>query len=215
MTPTNRRPARHPQQDRSRQTHQRVLEATVECLSELGWTGATVGVVAQRAGVSRGAIQHHFPTRAALVTAAIEHMSQVRLAQLQARTAALTGSQRRTEQVLMMLGELYTGPPFQAALQAHAAAATDPALREAVVGAEGRVNAETHRLTVLLLGADESVPGVRELVQASLDLLRGLALADVLTDDSRRRRRVLERWAGTLDAAIRPDGAPDPLISLS
>ena len=62
---------------------------------------------------------------------------------------------------------------------------------------------QTHRMTVELLGADESRPGVRELVQATLDLVRGLGLADTITDDARRRRRILDRWATTLDAALK------------
>ena len=67
---------------------------------------------------------------------------------------------------------------------------------------EQRVGRETHRLTVELLGADESRPGVRELVQATLDLVRGLGLADLLTDDSARRDRLLRQWAVTLDMAL-------------
>ena len=57
----------------------------------------------------------------------------------------------------------------------------------AVAPLEQRVGRETHRLTVELLGADESRPGVRELVQATLDLVRGLGLANTITDDARRR----------------------------
>jgi AcrR family transcriptional regulator len=204
--------ARMPQQDRSRATRLRVLEAAVECLAERGWTGTTAAVVAERAGVSRGATQHHFPTREVLVIAAIDHMAQVRLAELQARTATLGTSTRRTEQVLSLLAELHTGPLFRAALQVHAAASTDPGLRDRVVATENRVNAEAHRATVELLGADESVPGVRELVEGSLDLIRGLALADVLTDDSRRRHRVVRQWAATLDGALQvsPSSPPPP-----
>ncbi len=57
-------------------------------------------------------------------------------------------------------------------------------------------------MTVELLGADESRPGVRELVQATLDLVRGLGLAGTITDDTRRRRRILDQWARTLDDAL-------------
>ena len=53
-----------------------------------------------------------------------------------------------------------------------------------------------------MLGADESRPGVREAVQATLDLARGLGLADTLTDDSRRRNRIVAQWAAMLDAAL-------------
>ena len=44
----------------------RLLDAALECLVELGYGGTTTSVVAARAGVSRGAQLHHFPTRAAL-----------------------------------------------------------------------------------------------------------------------------------------------------
>lgn len=67
---------------------------------------------------------------------------------------------------------------------------------------EARVGRETHRIAVELLGADESVPGVRETVQGLLDMARGLGLANVLTDDTARRARVVAQWSRILDAAL-------------
>ena len=57
---------------------------------------------------------------------------------------------------------------------------------------------ETHTIAVHLLGVDEGRPGVRETVQGLLDMARGLGLADLLTDDSRRRDRIVRRWAAIL-----------------
>ncbi|MEO6628685.1 MAG: TetR/AcrR family transcriptional regulator, partial [Aquihabitans sp.] len=57
-------------------------------------------------------------------------------------------------------------------------------------------------VTVELLGADESDPGVRESIQATLDLARGLGLANLLTDDQRRRAPIVAQWASMLDAAL-------------
>ena len=79
---------------------------------------------------------------------------------------------------------------------------TDPALMAAVAPLEQEVGRETHRLTVEALGADERTDGVRELVQATLDLVRGLGLANAITDDARRRGRILAQWARTLDSAL-------------
>ena len=73
----------------------------------------------------------------------------------------------------------------------------------AVEPLERKVGRDTHRMTVRLLGADESKPGVRELVQATLDLVRGLGLAATISDDTRRRNRILDQWARTLDGALR------------
>jgi len=57
-------------------------------------------------------------------------------------------------------------------------------------------------MTVAALGVDESQPGVRELVQATLDLVRGLGLAATISDDSARRRRILTEWAAVLDREL-------------
>ena len=46
----------------------------MSCLSELGYLQATVGVVASRAGVSRGAVQHHFGSRADLLVAVVDDL---------------------------------------------------------------------------------------------------------------------------------------------
>jgi AcrR family transcriptional regulator len=193
---------REPRQDRSRATRRRLLEAAIDCLASVGWAGTTVTVVAGRAGVSRGAAQHHFRTREELVTAAVEYGSDVRMRQMRTRLDALADARPSTLEVVTMLGEMYTSPLFRAALQLWVAASSDDQLKARVLPLEARVGREAHRLTVEALNADESTPGVRETVQATLDLVRGLGLADLLTDDSARRTRLLTQWAQTLDAVL-------------
>jgi AcrR family transcriptional regulator len=170
----------------------------VSCIAELGWSGATVAVIAERAGVSRGAAQHHFPTREALVTAAVDYLGEEQLRQLRARAAGLPSGASRVEPVVDMLLDLYVGPTFRAALHVWVAASTDEALRAAVVPLEAKVGREAHRVAVELLGVDEAHPGVRELVQATLDLARGLGLAHTLTDDTARRAQIAAQWARVL-----------------
>jgi AcrR family transcriptional regulator len=193
---------RVPQEERSRAMRARLLEATVELLTEKGFAGTTTTLVSERAGVSRGAQLHHFPTKNDLVVAAVSHLTEMRGSELEAAAARLPKGATRTVAVLEMLGDHFASPVFTAALELWVAARTDPVLLEAVAPLELRVGRETHRLTVELLGVDESVPGVRELVQGTLDLVRGLGLADTLGDDARRRRRILKVWARTLDEAL-------------
>ena len=64
---------RQRQADRSRETRRKLMEATVTAWVEHGWSGTTT-LVAERAGVSRGAQLHHFRTRNELVTAAVEYV---------------------------------------------------------------------------------------------------------------------------------------------
>jgi AcrR family transcriptional regulator len=190
------------QEERSRATRARLMEATISCLVERGWTGTSTTLVSQRAGVSRGAQLHHFPTKNALVLAAIDHLTTLRADEVTRQDHLPAGGAARTRRVLEQLAELFTGPTFTAALELWVAARTDPGLRDAVTGLEAKLGRDAHRRTVEALGIDESVPGNRELVQATLDLVRGLGLAATLTDDAARRRRVLDRWAQVLEAEL-------------
>ncbi|MFQ6141641.1 TetR/AcrR family transcriptional regulator [Streptomyces seoulensis] len=194
---------RRPKQDRSRATRQRLLQAAVACLAEHGWAGSTVSVVAERAGVSRGAAQHHFPTREDLFTAAVEYVAEERSTALRAlfpQGGQGPAGDRRA--VVTALVDLYTGPLFRAALHLWVAACNEDQLRPRVTELEARVGRENHRIAVELLGADESRPGVRESVQGFLDMARGLGLANLLTDDTARRERVVAQWAALLDGAL-------------
>jgi AcrR family transcriptional regulator len=203
---------RVPQEERTRAMRARLLDATVELLVERGFGGTSTTLVSQRAGVSRGAQLHHFPTKNDLVVAAVEHLTDVRGLELAAAAARLPTGEHRTRAVLGMLAEHFTSPVFTAALELWVAARTDAALLAAVGPLELRVGRDAHRLSVELLGADESVPGHRELVQATLDLVRGLGLADTIGDDTARRDRILDQWARTLDDALTtPPGEPHDL----
>ncbi|WP_343063836.1 TetR/AcrR family transcriptional regulator [Haloechinothrix aidingensis] len=193
---------REPQQERSRTTRRRLLEAATACLPELGWTRTTVAVVAERAGVSRGAAQHHFPAREDLVTAAVQHISDVQVAELHEKAAQLPSGPVRTEAVVAMLLDLYTGPTFRAALHLWVAASTEEQLGAIVRPLEAHVGREAHRTAVELLGVDETVQGVRETVQATLDLARGLGLANLLSDDAARRRKIVRQWTALIEPTL-------------
>ncbi|GED86337.1 TetR/AcrR family transcriptional regulator [Streptomyces sp. 6-11-2] len=197
---THDRAERAPKQDRSRATRQRLLQAAVACLAEHGWAGSTVSVVAERAGVSRGAAQHHFPTREDLFTAAVEYVAEERSTALRALFPEGAAGDRRA--VVGALVDLFTGPLFRAALHLWVAASNEDQLRPRVTELEAHVGRETHRIAVELLGADEARPGTRETVQGFLDMARGLGLANLLTDDTARRERVVAQWAALLEEAL-------------
>jgi AcrR family transcriptional regulator len=191
-----------PKQDRSRVTRERLLEAAVASLADSGWARTTVATVAARAGVSRGAAQHHFPTRGDLVTAAIRHMTEVRLDELRTTVAAPPEGANRIRWALDLLVGLYTGTLFTAALHVWTEAAVDAELRAQVIPLERTLAREAYRLAVALLDVDADDPRVRTVVSGTLDLARGLGLANVLTDDTRRRSRILDAWAQQLDLAL-------------
>ena len=67
------------QQTKSALTRTAILDAAVACFYELGYGNTTTENISRKAGVSRGAMLHHFPTRFDLIKAAVEHLNQKRL----------------------------------------------------------------------------------------------------------------------------------------
>jgi AcrR family transcriptional regulator len=195
--------ANRSQQERSRVTQQRLLDATIEALVENGWSGATTTVIAEMAGVSRGAQLHHYPTKARLVAAAVEHLTSRRADELRVEASSLPAHEpHRIERVVDLLAASFTGPLFTAAIEVWVAARTDDALREALEPLEATIGRELYRLAVDLLDADDDRSEVRETIQATLELMRGLGIANLLSDDSGRRRAVLRSWTQHLEVVL-------------
>src|SRR3712207_7678852 len=72
-----------------------ILDAAVACLVEEGYAGASTLAVQARAGVSRGRLLHHFPSRAELLVAAAEHLATIQLDEVRHRAAALMDDEDR------------------------------------------------------------------------------------------------------------------------
>lgn len=191
-----------PKQDRSRATRQRLLEAVVTCLATKGYEASTMSVIAAEAGISRGAVQHHYPTREDLVLAALRFIFEERKAAIEQLPVPAGTGRARVHAVVARMVDVYGGDLFRAALQVWTVAAADPQLRDAVVPMERTFAREVHEMAVRLLEVDDTDPHSRALIQATLDVARGLALANLLTDDSKRRRRVVTTWADQLAEAL-------------
>ena len=195
--------AREPRQERSRQTRERLLSVTVDMLAAKGWSATTVTAVAEAAGVSRGAAQHHFPAREDLITAVLESMFEVMTAEAAQTLEVLPEGPERIDAVVDRAVSIYTGLQFKAALQVWAAAASDENLRELILPLEAKLARAAHKLTVAGLdptGAHGAT--AHRLAQITLDLARGFGLADTLSDDSARRAQVTAAWVQQMKAAL-------------
>jgi AcrR family transcriptional regulator len=169
------------QQERREDTRARLLAATTDCLVEHGYAGTTTQRVQDRAGVSRGALLHHFATKEALLVAAVSHVADGQIARVRAEAGAASEAE--------LLRRVMSGPLFLAGLELWQAARTEPALREALLPAERRVGAAVRTLL------DELFPGHdRAEVEGLLALYRGLALTSVLRADADLDGRVLQLW---------------------
>jgi len=66
------------QAQKSDQTRKAILEASMQCLADFGYTRTTMTAIAKRAGLSRGAMQYHFETMRDVLTATIDYIEQCR-----------------------------------------------------------------------------------------------------------------------------------------
>jgi AcrR family transcriptional regulator len=174
---------RRTQEERRAQTRARLLHATADCLAELGWAGTTTTEVARRAGVSRGAQQHHYRTKTELVEAAIDHLLQRQRAEFERAFAQLPPDDRNVDGAIELLWKIYQGPVFAAVLELVMAARTDSGLRPICAS----INEQVFELTAGTFGRifpnSAANPAMPAALRGILALFAGLALARGLDGD--------------------------------
>ena len=124
-------PARRTHAERRRETQERLIRATIESLAEDGWSGTTTRSIAQRAGVSQGAQQHHYPTKRALVEAALSTILDEQ-SSLAADWEVPEGEPQRIDFLLDRLWEIHCLPVNLAVLELLTVARTDPETADSV-----------------------------------------------------------------------------------
>ena len=124
-------PVRRTQAERTATTRAALLAATVDVLVERGYRGTTTQDVARRAGVSYGALLHHFPTKADLLCAALGHVLDTRTTEFRKAMADLPPGTATREAAIDVLWSMFQGATFTAWLEMAVAARTDPTLAAA------------------------------------------------------------------------------------
>lgn len=197
---------RRTQGERSAETRARLLNATVESLIEVGYARTTTTAVCERAGLSRGAQLHHFPTKSELVIAAVAHLATRRAKEVREEAKRLAVLEDRVEAALGLIWISFSGPLFYAALELWVAARTDPELHENLFEFERGVGKAMAQLWQDFAGES---PAERSRFDAVLELtfyvMRGMALQKILRDDDTERRRLYEIWKRLVAAALRDE----------
>jgi AcrR family transcriptional regulator len=182
------------QAERSERTRELLLDATVECLVELGYARTTVQEICQRAGLSRGAQQHHFTTKADLMTSALEHLFGRLSAQILSSTAELPPGPERIGMGIDQLWKAYSGTLSTAAVELWVAARTDPELRRSLLPVDRALGHATLQFYREIIGADLDEHGTETLLLLTVNLIRGLALDAMIGGDAKRRTALLAEW---------------------
>lgn len=185
-------------EERTATSRARILDAAVLCLVESGYAGATTLQIQARAGVSRGRLLHHFPSRDQLLVAASRHLATERLRRTGERILGLAGGLsgvERLDRAIELMWETFSEPHFWAAVELWTAARTNDDLRAALLPEEREIGAAIRagmdRFYGPALTAHPRYPQVRDLLFTSM---RGVGLTYALEHRDPRTDPHLALW---------------------
>jgi AcrR family transcriptional regulator len=200
---------RRTQEERSAETRTRLLDATIDCVLELGYANTTTTEVADRAGVSRGAQLHHFPTKEELVLAALEHLFARREAEFRAAFARLPESAHRPSAACDLLWKIIDSGSFHVWLELAVAGRTDERLGRRVRELGARTAQIVERTFRELFPPPPSPNPFFEVApRFTFAVLQGLALDRLLVPPSRVHAPQIIEAMKLLSAFAFPGGAP-------
>ena len=195
-------PQRRTQAERSAESRSRILEAAVSCIIEFGAAETTTHRIARRAGLTWGAIQHHFGEKKAILITVIEWSLDDIVTELRSIATARGTVQERLHAFVSGLWPHYRGPLYRAGVDILLAARGDDSLKPRAKQIRKRTITEVGR-TWHALFSDLEVPVERHAraQRVALALLSGLALELSMRDqemDFTRELAVLETTLETI-----------------
>jgi AcrR family transcriptional regulator len=125
---TNGLRQRRSQEQRSAETRERLIVAAIECIERVGYVDATTTLIVEHANVSRGALQHHFATKADLIVAVIDRVSEELNLRFDVAALAAAPLEKRVAAIVDGYWDVFMGASFRAVLGISLSIAGEPAL---------------------------------------------------------------------------------------
>lgn len=189
-------------------TRARLLDAAVECLIAHGVAGTTTLAVQRRAGVSRGALLHHFPTHAALLAATVTELVERNERAVALSRLDIGRCDDPLEQAIRAIAFAGRQPAALAELELWAVARTDQTLRHALIAAERAARSDLDRVYSDLFGRWSGSAAYDDAIALTLHFIRGLTISETIQNAAHRRERLIATWARTmrsmLEGGMRP-----------
>jgi len=170
------RPPR-PQAERSAETQARLIEAAITCLHRVGYGLTTVGMVADEAGVSRGALTHQFATKIDLMLAVVQHVFETEAAYYNRALDALPPAEALTH-LPELMWQVLSRPPAIAVIEIMLATRSDPVLTEKLRAMQAeidRVSRESILKRIAAAGLTDRPDG-QAIHRLFVAAIRGLAI---------------------------------------
>ncbi|WBX84117.1 TetR/AcrR family transcriptional regulator [Sphingosinicella microcystinivorans] len=180
---------RRKQEDRSKDTVERLMAATVQSLQELGYRQTTLAQVAARARVTSGAIVHHFPDKAALFAAVHDYVFERLIERYEEVGRSKSGLRERWDAIFECFwSDITLEPMVTADIELSLAGRVDPSLSARFEETSiSRITRMSSLWRDLFTDAPDGEPDL--LVELTMYLTRGLW--------SIRRSPATEPWIAT------------------
>lgn len=193
------------QEAKSLRMREKICRAVTDCLVSDGYAETSISRVAAHAGVSKGALQHHFPTREDMMAATAEWLLG-NATFIHLRNTRGPRSERSTERELMRTWEKGANTDeFRALLEILVKIRTDEALR-ARLGSRLR-DWQEHCVSLTREGyeaASGDDDDVELLMAMNLSMIQGLVLQQQYSSDPVDVSRVMRRWIELVAPLLRP-----------
>ena len=186
---------RRTQAERSETTRKKLIEAALVLLRERGYGGLRTNEVSDRAGVSRGAQLHHFPTKYELILATLQYLNGQMLVESRRRAAAAQHSVDPVADAIQDAKAFFFSDYFFVSLAITMGDARDEDLMRHTVpmSRDARFSAEKAWLETLV---KRGIPRrlASDILQLTLSIVRGLAVRTLIDNNPKKFEELLHRW---------------------
>lgn len=190
---------RRTQEERTAETKAKILNATLDVMEEDGIADASTAAIARRAGVSRGALSHHYESKFDLIVAAVEFLLNRAIGNIEKLSEQVNAGEATIEDVLDRLWEYDNRRLFIISLDYLSAARTDEKLYRALMPLGRAYQQHLDKIWSELAGNAGIGPEKATVVlDMMLCLLRGMCLHTVLRDDEDYFNNILAMWRESL-----------------
>jgi AcrR family transcriptional regulator len=181
------RPRRRTQEERSAETRGRLIEAALQVLRESSYANLTINKVTQKAGVTNGAMQHHFGSRDDLILALLDAVYPVLQIPFEAIAAEGLPVRERVGRIVDLLWGIYSRPEYLAVWDIALGSRGDEAVWSRVQVYQQEIVARMSREFVALF-PDLRIASreIENIFSLTVSYMRGVALQSIFGGDQAR-----------------------------
>jgi AcrR family transcriptional regulator len=184
---------RKTQQERSASTTERLLLATIDLLHDRGFHRMSTTDIAERAGVSRGALNHHFASKEEIVVSAIRHQLRASTARLHEMASTIRQRGGSTDEIVDFIWALMTDRLYYVTMEYLPEVRHNPDFKEKVLVVVKEFHQGLEAIWIEI--AEQTGAGVARTsrtMNAAMCLVRGMIAQTIIKNDETYFRDLLD-----------------------